>query len=154
MAFCPKCGAATNEGAVFCSNCGDGIAASAPPSTAATAGGGLESNVAALLSYLFFVIAIVFLVVDPYRKDRFVRFHAFQSLFFVAAWVVLWVGLSIVTMVLFFIPGIHVLMIALYPLVSLAGLALWILLMVQAFQNKKFKLPVLGDLAEKQANAL
>ena len=118
-----------------------------PSSPPAASGSGLADNVAGLLVYLFFIPAIIFLVVEPYSKNKFVRFHCFQELFLAGAWI----GVSIVLSVLAFIPGIGLVTLLLWPLLGLAGLALWIILMVKAYQGQMWKLPFIGDLAEKQA---
>src|SRR5580698_4818637 len=98
MAFCAKCGAQMADGTTFCGSCGAATGATAAPVPAATAsaGGGLAPNVAGALAYVTIIPAILFLVLEPYNKDRFIRFHAFQCLFFAAAWTVLWIGLSII----------------------------------------------------------
>jgi uncharacterized membrane protein len=112
--------------------------------------GGLSDNMAAALSYLFTVITgILFLVLEPYNRSKFVRFHAFQSIFFFAAWMVFWILMTILTYMLPF--GLGFLLGLLSIVVWLGGLAVWILLMVKAYNNERFKLPVIGDLAEKQA---
>jgi uncharacterized membrane protein len=88
--------------------------------------------------------------VEPFNKNRFVRFHAFQCLFFAVAWTVLWIALSIVA----HIPILGWLTILIWPLVGLAGLIIWVILLLKANQGQMYKLPVIGDLAEKQANAM
>jgi len=97
----------------------------------------LDQNVAGLLCYLGTVITgIIFLIIE--KKNKFVRFHAMQSIcFFVAIWVV--------TFVLGSIPFLGW---ALSGLISLAGIIGWIVLMVKAYNNEYFKLPVIGNLAE------
>lgn len=151
MAFCPNCGAQIQDNSTFCGSCGKSVNAAAPTGYAAAqtpvANGGMADNVAGLLAYLF-IPAIIFLLVEPYKKSRFVRFHSFQCLFFAIAWFVLWFLLTIVTSV------VGVFMFFLYPIISLAGLALGIFLMIKAYQGQIFKLPMIGDLAEKQANAV
>jgi uncharacterized membrane protein len=109
----------------------------------------LTDNVAGMLAYVTVVPAIIFLVMEPYNRSRFVRFHAFQSLFFAVAWIALWIALSIVGM----IPVLGWMTLLIWPLVGLGGLIIWIILLVKANQGQMFKLPVIGDLAEKQANA-
>ena len=65
----------------------------APP----VANSGLQANTAGALAYLAGIITgIIFLVIDPYKSDRFVRFHAFQSIFFNVAWIALWIAWMIV----------------------------------------------------------
>jgi uncharacterized membrane protein len=66
------------------------------------------------------------------------------------AWTVLWIALSIVA----HIPFLGWLTILIWPLVGLAGLIIWVVLLLKANQSQMFKLPVIGDLAEKQANAM
>jgi uncharacterized membrane protein len=113
----------------------------------AAGGLGLTSNIIGALCYLVSPItAIIFLVIDPYNKDRFVRFHAWQSIFFAVAYV----ALKIATGILWFIlPRFLVGMLS--GVVGLAFFIGWIWLMIQAYQNKREKLPVIGDLAEQQA---
>jgi len=88
-------------------------------------------------------------VIEPFNRSRFVRFHAFQSIFFALTWSVLWIVLNIVV----HIPIFGWLTVLLWPIVGLAGFIIWLVLILKAFQNQMFKLPVIGDLAEKQAQA-
>ena len=147
MAFCPKCGAQIAEGAT-CERCAGGGQANVPVGQVAT-GGGLEDNVAGALAYVTIIPAIVFLVLEPYNRKRFIRFHAFQCLFFALAWTVLWIGLEIIA----HIPFLGWMTILVWPLISLVGFVIWLILVLKAFQGQMFKLPVIGDLAEKQAGA-
>ena len=122
----------------------------APP----VANSGLQANTAGALAYLAGIITgIIFLVVDPYKGDRFVRFHAFQSIFFNVAWIALWIAwviaglvLSAITKGLFFF-----LQLPIDLLLMAGGFALWAFLMYSAYQGKTTKLPVVGALAAKQA---
>src|SRR5450432_447110 len=150
MAFCPNCGAQVAEGAA-CPKCA-GAAPSGGTATAGatTAAGGLTDNLAGALAYVTIIPAILFLVLEPYNRKRFIRFHAFQCLFFAVAWTVLWIGLRIIVQ----IPILGWATILLWPLVSLAGLIIWIFLVMKAYQGQMFKLPVIGDIAEKQANTV
>lgn len=144
MAFCSKCGAQIAEGAA-CPKCA-GVAPSAS-STVAGAGEGLNDNVAGALAYVTIIPPIIFLVLEPFNKKRFVRFHSFQSIFFGIAWIVLWVAIRIVG----HLPFLGWALLLLSPLIALAGFIVWILLVVKAFQGEMFKLPVIGDMAETQA---
>jgi uncharacterized membrane protein len=100
---------------------------------------GLQPNVAGLLCYLVgFVTGIVFLIIE--KENKFVRFHAMQS-------VILFGFLFVLQIVLSFIPFIGWI---LMPIVGIAGLILWILLMFKAYNGETYKLPVVGDMAEKQ----
>ncbi len=99
---------------------------------------GMEPNVAALLSYLLGVVTgVIFFLIE--KENKFVRFHAMQS-------IVTFGSLIVLNVVLPFIP---VLGWILWPLISLAALILWIILMIKAYQGEYFKLPVIGDIAEK-----
>jgi uncharacterized membrane protein len=149
MAFCPNCGA--QAAGTFCPNCGTSLSGAAPgsgaqPQTPLAATSGMSENVAAALCYLFtFVTGIIFLVVAPYNQNKFIRFHAFQSIFFGVAWIALYVLVGFLTVVT------HGIGILLYPLIGLAGFVLWLYMMFTAYNSKRVKLPVIGDLAEKQA---
>jgi uncharacterized membrane protein len=147
MAFCSGCGTQVPEGAAACPKCGKAMGQAAGGGTGAA--GGLADNVAGMLAYITIVPAIIFLVVEPFNRNRFVRFHAFQSIFFCVAWTVLWVALSIVGM----IPVLGWATLVIWPLLGLGGLIIWVLLLVKAYGGQMFKLPVIGDMAEKQANA-
>jgi uncharacterized membrane protein len=145
MAFCSACGTQIPDGTTVCAACsGKASGGVAPAGT-----GGLTDNVAGMLAYVTVVPAIIFLVMEPYNRSRFVRFHAFQSVFFAVAWIALWIALSIVGT----IPVLGWMTLLIWPLVGLGGLIIWIILLVKANQGQMFKLPVIGDLAEKQANA-
>jgi uncharacterized membrane protein len=156
MAFCAKCGAQVVQESSFCPSCGTPVGSGGPaaPAVAGTAGTAMASNVAGLLTYVLgFITGIIFLVIDPYKNDRFVRFHAFQSIFFNVALIVFWIAYSTVARVLGFVSlGIlYVLMAGLGLLLSLAILAYWIFLMYKAYNNETYKVPFIGDLAAKQA---
>ncbi|MBZ5543853.1 MAG: DUF4870 domain-containing protein [Acidobacteriia bacterium] len=162
MAACTKCGAPLLEGAGFCGSCGAPVGApaavppagpAAGPAAATTGSSGLTPNVAGALAYFTIIPAIIFLVVEPYNKDRFIKFHAFQSLFFNLAWVVLVIGMMIVGFILAWIPVIGwILDLLLWLAIGLGGFALWVYTMYQAYNEKKFMLPVIGKLAEQQAS--
>jgi len=147
--FCPTCGTQIAEGAT-CSKC----AGSAPAGTGAVVAtgataGGLEDNVAGALAYVTIIPAIVFLVLEPFNRRRFVRFHSFQCLAFAVAWTVLWICLSFIA----HIPFLGWATLLIWPLVSLVGFVIWLILVLKAYQGQMFKLPVIGDWAEKQAGA-
>jgi uncharacterized membrane protein len=100
----------------------------------------MDANVASGLSYALTIITgAIFLAVD--RRPE-VRFHAMQAVMFGVAWAVV----AILRQVLDFFP-----LNLLLWLSWLAGFVLWVVLMVQGFQGNHFKLPYIGDLAERQA---
>ncbi len=156
MAFCAKCGAQMAEGTTFCGSCGAPVGAAAPaaPAAAPSADGtGLTSNMAGALAYLTFIPAIIFLVVDPYKNDKFIRFHSFQSIFlsvvfigFSIIWTILTIMLGIVSMgILAGIMGL------LHLLIFLGFFCIWLFLVWKAYSNEVFKAPIIGPLAAKQA---
>jgi uncharacterized membrane protein len=146
MAFCSVCGTQVPDGSTTCS----AHRSPAPAGGAAPAStGGLTDNVAGMLAYVTIVPAIIFLVIEPYNRSRFVRFHSFQSIFFAVAWTVIWIALSIVGT----IPVLGWATLLIWPLLGLGGLILWIVLLMKANQGQMFKLPIIGDMAEKQAGA-
>ena len=149
MAFCNMCGAQIADGTTTCAACAGRIPA-APAATASAPAQGMADNVAGMLAYITIIPAIIFLVMEPYNRNRFIRFHSFQCLFFAAALIVLHIGLSIFTVV----PFLALITFPLHLLVSLGGFILWIVLLLKANQGQMYKLPVIGDLAEKQANAI
>ena len=156
MAFCSSCGAEVTGN--FCDKCGaqaGGGAAASPQSAASTGAqtGGLDDNVAGLLCYLAgWITGVIFLVLQPYNQNKTIRFHAFQSIFVCVALVAVYIALGIVAGILSTISSMLGGLIGmLIPLVGLASFGLWVYLMVAAYQGKKFKVPIVGDMAEKQA---
>jgi uncharacterized membrane protein len=147
MAFCSTCGAQIADGATTCAACaGRGSTAPAP---AVAVAGGMADNVAGMLAYITIIPAIIFLVVEPYNKSRFVRFHSFQSIFFFVAVFAIHIALSVLTVV----PFMILLTFPLHMLVFLGTIALIVVLAIKANGGQMYKLPVIGDIAEKQANA-
>ena len=142
MAFCSNCGTQMADG-TSCPKC------AGTPAAAPMAGSGLTDNVAGALAYVTIIPAIVFLILEPYNRKRFIRFHAFQCIFFAVAWTALWIVLAFIG----HIPFLGWATILLWPLVSLAGFILWLIMVLKAYQGQMFKLPVIGDMAEKQAGA-
>jgi len=150
MAFCTVCGAQTPDGSTVCS-AHAGAPAAQPVAASA---GGMTDNVAGMLAYVTIIPAILFLVIEPYNKSRFVRFHSFQNLFLHVAAFVCWIALFIISAVLAFIPILgHLIAFLLWMVLSVGLLILWIMLLIKANQGQMWKLPVIGDMAEKQANA-
>jgi uncharacterized membrane protein len=169
MPFCPNCGAQVSG--AFCTNCGTRVsgagaasgtgaanagASYSPPPPQTGAAQGLGSNAASALCYTPFGIGlicdIVFLIASPYNRDRTIRFNAFQSIFLHIALVVFWIAVHIVVaMFAFATHGFGFFAVGLYPALWLCILALFIVLMYKVYNNQPVKLPVIGDLAEKQA---
>ena len=157
MAFCSKCGFQVNDGTAFCPQCGAAIGAAAPPPPyppqyptypVQPATSGLQENVAGLLCYaLGWLTGIIFLLID---KRPFVRFHAAQSIVVFGSLFVLRVVLSFA-----FIGSYHYGFWAFEGLISLAlsllTLVVWIVLMVMAYQGKRFEVPIAAGIAKNLA---
>jgi uncharacterized membrane protein len=161
MAFCANCGAALNPGSGFCGNCGKPAGAATQPSRAAVAPGsaaapsgstGISANVAGALAYVLGLITgVIFLVLEPYKSDRFVRFHAMQSVLFSVACLALSVAWSVVTGILGGSIGILALLtLPLQMLLSLGIFILWLYVMYQAYNNREYRIPLIGAIAAQQ----
>ena len=155
MAFCSTCGAQIPDGTITCAACASrAVPAGGPPVATATAGG-MADNVAGMLAYITIIPAIIFLVMEPYNKNRFVRFHSFQNLFFCGALIVCWIAFMIASAVLAFIPILgHLVILLLWFVLSVGSFVVWIIMLLKANGGLMYKLPFIGDLAEKQANAV
>ena len=98
-----------------------------------------NENILGALSYLLgFITGIILLLVE--KKSRFVRFHAMQSTILFGALFVVNLGLGFIPL-LGWLTGV---------LISLVAFVLWLLLMWKAFQGEMYKVPYVGELAEKQ----
>ena len=152
MAFCNMCGAQIADGMTTCTACASRTAPAggAATATATAPAAGMADNVAGLLAYITIIPAIVFLVVAPYNKSRFVRFHSFQSIFLFVAVFAIHIVLSIMSV----IPFMIFLTLPLHMLVFLGTIILIVVLAIKANSGLMWKLPVIGDMAEKQANAI
>ena len=124
-----------------------------PPAAAASTGSGLTSNTAGALAYVTIIPAILFLVMEPYNKDRFIRFHSFQCLFFAGSMFALSIVIMILAFVLAFIPVVGwILDLLMWLTFSFGSLGLVIFLIYKAYHNEMFQLPVIGKLADQQAS--
>jgi len=118
----------------------------------------LEENMAGLLCYLLtWITGIIFFFME--KKNKTVRFHALQSILtflplMIIGWIVGWVGAPSVSWgygySYSYNPGIPAL-IYLSWIIWIITVILWLVLMIKAYQGEKFKLPVIGDIAEKHA---
>jgi uncharacterized membrane protein/ribosomal protein L40E len=139
--LCAKCGTQNAEGTRYCQNCGSMLDAQAAKATGSTTS--LEPNVAGLLCYLAgWITGLIFILIE--KENKFVRFHAMQSIVTFGALTVVWIILQVLTSILWFFWILDV------P-VWILSVVLWIILMVKAYQGERFKLPIAGDFAEKNS---
>jgi len=171
---CPRCAAQMPGHAAFCPGCGRSMQTpisqvrtpreptSQVPNTQAPSPkeptrehgkvGILPENIAGAMAYLTFVPAIVLLLVEPYRRNQFVRFHSLQCLMFSFAALALAAVLRLTGLVLVRIPVLGPLLVLLVDVVvALAVVLLWLVLLVKALQGERMGLPLLGAIAEQHS---
>ena len=151
--FCSKCGTENPEGAKFCSKCGADIGAVPVVTTGAESSTGLSPNIAGLLCYVAtWITGIVFVVLE--KRSTSVKFHAWQSIMTFGILTVVQIvisilgGLALATLSFGLWWAVHILGIIVWVLT----VGLWIALMVLAYSGKMWKVPGVGNWAEKQAN--
>lgn len=159
--FCSNCGERIESGTT-CPKCGfvqqpaggepmhDGTARAQaqtihPASEQGAAGTAMAENMAGALSYVLgWITGIIFLIID---KRPFVRFHAMQSIIATGSLMIISFVLRRVLWGLFWRAWLFFGLVL--TLINIAIVALTVFLIYQAYQGKKFKLPIIGDLAEK-----
>jgi uncharacterized membrane protein len=166
MPFCTNCGNAVGDRDIYCGRCGSRQAAAASSgassSSASSFGSsgssqprphsdvfsGVNPRTVSILCYIpvvGWIPAIFVLASDRFRNDQNARFHAFQGLYLSVAWLLVdWV-VKPVSRTLDFAFGFM-------PVVSMLKAVLvgaWIFMLVKVSQNESYKLPFVGDLAEK-----
>ena len=103
----------------------------------------LKDNEAGALCYILGAISgLVFLLLEPYSKNRQVRFHAFQAILLHAAF-----------FLIYFVPGLMMpfgMAFLMGRVILLGGMAVWLLVMWKTYQNQRLVLPIIGPIAEKQ----
>jgi uncharacterized membrane protein len=151
--LCLRCGEETRRKSDLCAYCGITLRYPCSSGGGATSTG-MDEKTAAVLSYLLgWVSGLIFFFIE---SNKFVKFHAMQS-------ILAFGSISVVLMVIGFIRSLlwaGFRMGGSYALYSLLGLAstllwigmliLWVILMVKANQGETIKLPIAGDIAEKQ----
>lgn len=142
--FCPKCGAAADAGAPAT----PGAPPPPPPPPSGTAGLGMDENIAAALCYIP-IVGLIFLLIEPYNKNKRIKFHALQSVFYCIGWIAVDIVLGIFGSM--FIPfGMFSLWFLINRLVQLGLFVGLVVMAVKAYQGSKFVMPIVGPLAEKQ----
>jgi len=111
---------------------------------------GLDANIAAALSYFFGLLSgAVFFAIET--DSRFVKFHAMQSMLASVAAIVIWIVYTVLASILAYIPVLGwLVMLLLWAGLALGMLGVWLFSMFKAFQGERFKLPFIGEVAEKQ----
>ena len=168
MSFCKSCGQELVAETRFCASCGspttptggisvvDGGQMAAAVTSAPVPSGSetMSTNVVGALAYLAgLVTGIIFLVLEPYKANSFVRFHAYQSILFNVVWVAFWIVWIFVSAILTPLTAglFGVIALPVMLILSLAGFGIWAFLMYQAYQQKLFKLPLVGKFAAQHA---
>ncbi len=158
---CSTCGASLNDGTAFCAFCGAAqtraTPSGGPPTPASAPGpqsGGIRSNVIGALAYpLGAITGLLFLAIEPYKYDPFVRFHAFQSIFLSLSYAVFFMGwIAFVGMLFSF--GLGFLFSFVGPVMVLLQVACVLLvpfMMYKAFKFEFFSLPLIGGIAARLA---
>ncbi|HLJ46689.1 MAG TPA: hypothetical protein VKU01_11810 [Bryobacteraceae bacterium] len=152
MPYCCKCGKTVGDQDLFCAVCGakQPVAAGSPANYFT----GVSSRTSALLCYIpivGWIAAIVVLASARFRNDHTVRFHAFQGLYIFVAWLIVdWV-VSPMFHVTFFMPGFPMSRI-LPAILKLLVFGSWIFMMIKVSHDENFKLPLLGELAERSVS--
>src|SRR5205823_2052597 len=142
---CPFCTAQMPDDSVFCPECGNRVDSASPMAVT-----GADKIIAAL-AYVF-LPAIIFLFIEPYKRNRFVRFHCFQAIFLAVAAIVIGTILKIAAAIIFLIPLLGPLIVVLaWIILGIGWFILWVVLVLKALQGEVFRLPYIGDWAEKQA---
>lgn len=150
MPYCCQCGKAVGSSDTYCGVCG---ARQSSPGPVQDAFASVSARTACLLCYIpvvGWIAAIVVLAASRFRHDLNVRFHAFQGLYLFVAWLIVdWVLDPIFSFAIF--PGPH--MHRVIPQVCRAIIFVaWIFMMVKVSHDETYKLPILGDLAEKSVS--
>ena len=149
---CPDCAAQMPETAEFCPSCGRAMQTEQTEALAQGKVGALSEPIAGALAYFTFIPAVIFLILEPYNKNRFVRFHSWQCLLLWSAAILLGIVLKLAGLILFIVPVIGPLLVVLVSTVAgLGAIVIWLVLVVKAFQGEMFKLPLLGAIAAQQA---
>ena len=113
---------------------------------------GLDANVAALLAYLLgWIGGLIFFLIE--KDSLYVKFHAMQSLLLSGAFIVIYIVVWIVTIIFAMISGLLASLVWLFSLVLFfGGIAIWVIMMIKAYQGDPYKLPIIGDMAENIVN--
>jgi uncharacterized membrane protein len=147
MPYCCQCGQAVGNQDVFCASCGN----RQPEQPATDYLHTITPRTASLLCYIpivGWVVAIVVLASVRFREDAKVRFHAFQGLYLFVAWLIVdWVLSPLLSFPHEWGPQ------RIIPaLMKVAVFGAWVFMIIKTAQDEVYKLPILGELAEKSVS--
>jgi len=154
MPFCVQCGSAVSEQDRFCGKCGRQQSTQGPPPPPRDYMAGISNKNAILFCYLpwiGWVAAIVVLASERFQREARVRFHAFQGLYLFAAWLMVsWVIGPALSAPAFFsgVPLYH----QFSSILHLVIIVTWIFMLVKVSQGQDYRLPVIGDLADRSVS--
>ncbi|HET7692933.1 MAG TPA: DUF4870 domain-containing protein [Gemmatimonadota bacterium] len=122
------------------------------PSAAGQSSTGLDPKLAGLLCYILGIITgLIFFLIE--KSNEVVRFHAAQSILFSGSMIVMWIVLTILQFVILSISlSLGSIFSLLTMLLGLAVFVLWVVLLIKGYSGEKWKLPVIGDIAERMAS--
>jgi uncharacterized membrane protein len=150
MPFCCQCGQGVGNHDVFCAYCGNRQPETKPATDYLQ---GISSRTASLLCYIpivGWVVAIVVLASVRFREDAKVRFHAFQGLYLFVAWLIVdWVLGPLLSFPHGWGPPFYRIVPA---LMKVAVFGAWVFMIIKTAQDEMYKLPILGELAEKSVS--
>jgi len=128
-----------------------------PPGQTSKSSTGLDENIAALLSYVFgWISGLVFFLIE--KDSRLVRFHAMQSLLlsggFSVIMFILWFAAVILALIVGYASNllgslVWIVAMLIISVLSIAVLIGWVMCLIKAFNKEYFKLPIIGNYAEK-----
>src|SRR5262249_17690669 len=139
MPFCSQCGTRVVETDAYCGRCG---AQQPPPAQARPVSSdplaALNPRLASILCYLptmGWIVSIIVLAADKFRRDRVTRFHAFQGLYLFVAWLMA----SWVLRPLSFLVSPHM---PVYQIAQAILLVMSVFMMIKAAHNEAYSLPL------------
>jgi uncharacterized membrane protein len=151
MPYCTQCGNQVSDQDVFCAKCGQRQTGAAAGATTASPRDFLDgvspqtASICCYIPYLGWIAAIIALAAPKFQHDRVVRFHAFQGLYLFVVWLLVdWV----VSPLFGFVPTPYPSQIV-RGVLKLAVVLSWIFMLVKTSQNEMYRLPIIGELAER-----
>ena len=147
---CPECAAQMPDSAAYCPGCGRSMQTE---STARQTPALTRDNLLGACAYFTFIPALAFLLLEPYRRNPFLRFHSVQCLLLWLAGLAAGLLVRLLTLVFVLVPAFGPLLAVLFvTIAALAALFLWIVLVVKALQGEQFALPLIGSMARKYSS--